>query len=67
MSRKITKILTEALPDLESLHPDALISLIDLAYRMLARDPQSRIGSACHIGAELEDILHESSEHIQPA
>jgi serine/threonine protein kinase/tetratricopeptide (TPR) repeat protein len=50
-------ILTAPIPDLEELAPDAPIALVDLVYRMLARDPQARISSVRFVGAELEEIL----------
>jgi predicted ATPase len=50
-------ILYDALPDLETLRPDISIELVDLVYRMLEKDPQTRISSVRHIGAILEDIL----------
>ncbi|MCI0712538.1 MAG: protein kinase [Chloroflexi bacterium] len=62
----ITKILTGIIPDLEALRPDIPISLIDLVYRMLERDPQARIGSARHVGAVLEDILYGRQEPSDP-
>ncbi len=55
----IQNITTQAAPDLESLCPDAPIALVDLVYRMLERDPQARISSVRHVGAELEDILEK--------
>ena len=54
----ITAILTAPVPDLEILAPDTPIALVDLAYRMLEREPNARIASVRHVGAELEDILH---------
>jgi predicted ATPase len=53
----VTAILTEKIPDLEKMRPDAPIALIDLVYRMLERDPQQRIHTARIIGAELELIV----------
>jgi serine/threonine protein kinase/tetratricopeptide (TPR) repeat protein len=50
-------ILTTPIPDLEELSPDSPIALVDLVYRMLARDPQARISSVRYVGAELEEIL----------
>lgn len=66
VSRTITNILTKTPPNLESLRSDVPISLIDLVYRMLERDPQSRIASARHIGAELEDISHDRQKPPNP-
>jgi serine/threonine protein kinase/tetratricopeptide (TPR) repeat protein len=54
----IHQITTQAIPDLEALNPDAPVELVDLVYRMLERDPQSRMASVRHVGAILEDILH---------
>lgn len=54
----LQKITIAPLPDLESLNPNVPVALIDLVYRMLERDPNNRIPSVRHIGAELEDILH---------
>lgn len=54
----IQQITTAPIPDLESYNPDAPVALVDLVYRMLERNPQARIASVRHIGAELEDILH---------
>jgi predicted ATPase len=53
----IQAISTQAIPDLETLNPDAPIALIDLIYRMLERDPQARIRSVRQVGLELEDLL----------
>jgi predicted ATPase/tRNA A-37 threonylcarbamoyl transferase component Bud32 len=53
----IQAISTQPIPDLEVLHPDLPIALIDLVYRMLERDPQTRIPSVRRVGTELEDIL----------
>jgi serine/threonine-protein kinase PknK len=50
-------ISTQPIPDLEALNPDCPITLIDLVYRMLERDPQTRIPSVRRVGTELEDIL----------
>lgn len=58
LTETIFAILTAPLPDLEVLSPDVPIALVDLIYRMLERDPQSRMSSVRHVGATLEDILH---------
>lgn len=50
-------ITSEALPDLETLHPDLPIGLIDLLYRMLEKDREARIPSVRQIGALLEGML----------
>jgi len=52
-------ITTKPIPDLEALCPSAPVALVDLVYRMLEGDPQARISSVRHVGAQLEDILHE--------
>lgn len=53
----ITSILSQPTPDLEALRPDAPIALVDLVYRMLEKDPNSRIPSIRLVGAELEVIM----------
>lgn len=58
LAELITAILTQKVPDLEELRPDAPIALIDLVYRLLERDPQQRIHTARMIGAELELIVN---------
>jgi serine/threonine protein kinase len=57
LSAKITAILTQPVPDLAQLTPDIPEALIDLVYRMLAKDPQQRIPRVQLIGAELEVML----------
>ncbi len=52
----VTAILTQPLPDLETMRADAPLALIDLIYRMLAKNPAERIPSVRLIGAELEAI-----------
>jgi serine/threonine protein kinase/tetratricopeptide (TPR) repeat protein len=56
LSQLVASILTQPLPDLESLRPDAPITLVDLVYRMLEKDPQQRIRSVRIVGAEFEAI-----------
>jgi len=51
-------ITTKPIPDLEALCPSAPVALVDLVYRMLERDPQTRMSSVRYVGAQLEDILH---------
>jgi predicted Ser/Thr protein kinase len=53
----ITAILTQPVPDLASLRPDAPDALVELVCRMLEKDRQRRIPSARLVGAELEAIL----------
>lgn len=54
----VAAITTQAVPDLESIRSDVPISLVDLIYRMLEKDPNSRIRSVRMIGAELEAIIN---------
>ena len=56
-SATIMAILTEPTPDLEKLCPDCPVALVDLVYRMLAKDAQARIPSVRLVGAELEAIM----------
>jgi len=53
----IQAIATKPIPDLEALCPSAPVALVDLVYRMLERDPQTRMSSVRYVGAQLEDIL----------
>ena len=53
----LNAILTQPVPDLASLRPDAPDGLVDLVYRMLEKDRHQRIPSARQVGAELEAIL----------
>lgn len=53
----LNAILMEPLPDLELIAPDTPIALIDLIYRMLERDPQTRIPSVRIVGGDLEAVL----------
>ena len=53
----ITAILTQPIPDLEQLRSDAPLALIDLIYRMLAKNPTERISSVRLVGTELEAIV----------
>lgn len=57
VSQIIKAILTDPVPDLETLRGDLPVALIDLIYRMLERDVHARIPSARLIGAELEAII----------
>jgi len=57
LTAKLTAILTQPIPDLASLRPDAPDALIDLVYRMLEKDRGQRIPSVRLVGAELEAIL----------
>lgn len=50
-------ILTAPVPELEKARPDAPTGLVDLIYRMLAKNPAERIPGVRLIGAELEALL----------
>ncbi len=49
-------ILFSSPPDLQGLRPDCPPALVDLVYRMLAKDREQRVPSARHVAVELEDI-----------
>lgn len=66
LSAQMQAILFNPLPDLEALAPHAPVSLVDLIYRMLERDPQARISSVRHVGAGLEDILRGRANTPSP-
>ena len=53
----LTAILTQPVPDLETLRPDVPVVLVDLIYRMLEKDRNQRIRSIRLVGAELEAIM----------
>ncbi len=53
----VTAILTQPVPDLESLRPDLPVALVDLLYRMLAKELEGRIPSVRLVGAEIEAML----------
>jgi len=67
VAQVVQAILTEPVPDLEAARSDAPIALVDLVYRMLARDAQARIPSVRQVGAMLEDILREGHTAAGPA
>lgn len=56
----IYAILSEPLPDLESLRPDAPSALIDLINRMLTKNPAERIPRMRLVGVELEALISGS-------
>jgi serine/threonine protein kinase len=62
VSQIVVNILTAPMPDLEVLCPEAPVALIDLIYRMLEKDRNARIRSVRLVGAELEAIMHSSTE-----
>jgi serine/threonine protein kinase len=55
-SSLIYAILTEQLPDLEALRPDAPAGLVDLINRMVMKNPAERVPRMRLVGAELEAI-----------
>jgi serine/threonine protein kinase len=59
-------IVTQPVPDLEALRPDAPVALIDLIYRMLEKSRDARIRSVRQVGLELEDILHGRTQQTPP-
>ena len=61
----ITSIMTKPVPDLETIRPDAPTALVDLVYRMLAKDVNARIPSVRLIGAELESIIRGDTSSMQ--
>lgn len=68
MARIIMSIMTDRVPDLEALRPDAPVALIDLVYRMLEKVPGARLRSVRLAGAELEALLEASArEYRAPA
>lgn len=57
----MTAILSQPVPDLEAMRPEAPVALVDLIYRMLAKNPAERIPSVRLVGAELEAIMQGRS------
>lgn len=60
----LNAIVNNPVPDLEALRPDAPVELIDLVYRMLAKNPAERIPSIRLVGAEIEALLHRDDEPV---
>ena len=68
MARIAMSIMTDRVPDLEALRPDAPVALVDLVYRMLEKDAAARLRSVRLAGAELEALLDRSArEYRNPA
>ncbi len=61
----VLAILQQPTPDLEKLRPDTPVALLDLVYRMLEKDRNSRIPSIRLVGAELEAIMQGTTTGIQ--
>jgi predicted ATPase len=59
-------VLTRPTPDLEAERNDLPVSLIDLIYRMLEKNPNQRVQSMRQIGAELEMVLRTADNNNQP-
>lgn len=57
MLQTIWAITSEPRPNLESAMKNTPAGMIDLIYRMLERNPESRIPSMRHVGASLEEIV----------
>ena len=53
----LAAIANKPVPDLEALCPDVSIALVDLIYRMLEKNRDTRIRSIRLVGAELEAIM----------
>lgn len=62
----INAILSYPIPELETLRLDLPTGLVDLIYRMLAKDVQSRIPSVRLVGAALEAVLRDDSGKREP-
>ncbi len=60
----VVNVFTKPVPDIEALRPDCPIPLADLIYRMLDKDPNTRIPSVRLIGAELEAIMRGQSADL---
>jgi predicted ATPase len=58
VAQTLYNITFGAPPDLETLRPDCPPDLVDLVYRMLAKDRNQRVPSARQVAAELDDISH---------
>jgi serine/threonine protein kinase/tetratricopeptide (TPR) repeat protein len=63
----IAEITNQPLPDLEKLRPDVPVALIDLIYRMLDRNLDTRIRSVRQVGLELERIIHSDGDDMPVA
>ncbi|NWF71133.1 MAG: protein kinase [Chloroflexi bacterium] len=61
ITHTLMSIVSEPLPDLEQLCPEAPVGLVDLIYRMLDKDPAARIASVRQVGLELEELLQGRS------
>lgn len=57
LTATLVNILTQPLPDLETIRPEIPVALVDLLGRMLQKDRASRISSVRLVGAELEAIM----------
>ena len=66
VAQTLMAIVTQPVPDLEALRPDAPVSLVDLIYRMLEKSRDARIRSVRQVGLELEDMLHGRTQQTPP-
>ncbi len=62
----VNEITQQPIPDLEQIRPDIPVSLVDLVYRMLDRNLETRIRSARLVGAELERIIYSGGSDNTP-
>lgn len=58
----VSSVLHRPTPDLEALRPDAPVQFVDLVYRLLEKNRDERLGSARHLGAELEALSRPPAE-----
>jgi serine/threonine protein kinase len=63
----VNAILSKPIPDLEKLRPDLPIAVIDLIYRMLDKDRDTRISSIRIVAAELENIQEGRAIAVRPS
>jgi len=61
LASMVVNVFTKPVPDIEKLRPDCPVALADLIYRMMDKDPNTRIPSVRLIGAELEAIMRGQS------
>lgn len=58
VAQTLLSITFSSPPDLQALRPDCPPALVDLVYRMLAKNRNQRVPSARQVSAELDAILH---------
>jgi serine/threonine-protein kinase len=62
----IRRILEEPPPDIGEVRPEVPATLTALIFRLLAKDPESRIETAAAAGLQLEEVLKEILESEPP-